>query len=939
ANTASVGSKDDKSRIEGDDPVTCTDESKKPRLKSTSKNKFEKRRSSSSPPKAYSLNSELHSLRKTPNGIPLAEQRLDTAIQEMLQAKDKDTISSDETTTTNDQAYPDETSFNSIISSYAKNANKNRFAASKAEVLLRKMKDLSGTFPSLRPTTFTYNAVMEAYSRQRANRQKNSDSIQRLYKELQEDGLTPNTYTWNLLVACIPQSSEEWKAIESWARDYLRNSSADSKKDDDDDNNIQIQALVPDRKTYNTLFKLYSESGDFKKAEELLRDLLGWIQDKDPSEYDNNNEYSSLMKPSKVWYHSILKALAVAQRRNGENQDENAAKILEEMTQLSSQTDDEWMKALQPDTYTFNNVLNVYALSGSVAPALALLEDMEKLYDSDQAQNAHCKPDCFSYTTVTKAFATKQQKLGANADTDDLLDLAEHAAEILDRMKSRRVTPNLITYNTLMNIWANVKTRDAMQIAEELLRAAQQPDSFSYSTMIHGWSKTRVPEAGQRAHGFFNELLDLPPSRQRRNFSITTLGNSVISTYAKSGEWDAPKHAEQVLAQLEGRFLNGDNNARPDKTTFLSTLNAYAKAGLPDAEERCDAMLGRMEHYREIFQLDGLDPDRNVYNAYLNALAKSQRPSAVDKAEEILTMMETSRNPDLRPDIVTYSTFIDCHTKCGERSLERAEELLRFVEGTYRRGDATLTPNAVFYSAILQAWAKTGTIRGAEKAEELLRRNAALFEEGNLYAKPTVIVYNAVIDSFARSGVERAAIQAEELLEELESLYQAGDLDMKPTRRTFNAVILAHRKDGNASAKAEELLHRMEELADGGRHEVRPDVVSYNTVIGAIVEDSSIADSSADRAQALLDRMEDLGIRPDGRTYGSVIEAWLRRNDEKGNALAEAMFAQFQDIVDRKKAKKKHSKDYLHEDAVWDVINAYRKNPPSDVLSSFLDYS
>jgi hypothetical protein len=168
----------------------------------------------------------------------------------------------------------------------------------------------------------------------------------------------------------------------------------------------------------------------------------------------------------------------------------------------------------------------------------------------------------------------------------------------------------------------------------------------------------------------------------------------------------------------------------------------------------------------------------------------------------------------------------------------------------------------------------------------------------------------------------------------MESLYQSGDEDMKPSRRSFNAVILAYRKEGDASGKAEELLYRMESISDTGRHEVRPNVVSYNNVIGAIVEDSKNIKVAADRAQALLDRMEERGVRPDGRSYSLVIEAWLRRNDEKGHALAEVMLNQFWDKVEESKKKKNFNNDYLYEDAVRNVIDAYRKTSNNDTVSA-----
>ena len=502
-------------------------------------------------------------------------------------------------------------------------------------------------------------------------------------------------------------------------------------------------------------------------------------------------------------------------------------------------------------------------------------------------------------------------------------------------------------------------------------------------------TKRRLLDAGYRAEELLRELEQLPPGRQRQYFSRTNIYNSVMTAWAKSSvgssrkantiaaantngssrggnnlndarrgsssttrQNQAPERVEYLLSLLERKYLNGQKDARPDRTTFLCMLDAYAKAGVTDAEERCEALLQRMTQWKDVFQMDDLEPDTAIYNGYLNALAKSYEPNAADKAEEILTMMQTSPDEYLRPDIVTYSTVIDCHTKCGSVSItadQRADELLRFVEGSYRSGDVSLKPNAVFYSAILQAWAKTATAKGAEYAENLLRRNLALYEEGYDYAKPHTIMYNAVMDAIARTGQPEAGSRAEELLDEMISLYRAGNEDMKPTKRSFNAVMLAYRSNGDGGVKAEDILYRMEKLADSTPelfHDVSPDVVSYNCAIDAIVHgkrdigNSSDSDSeeelslqefhefAADRAQALLDRMEERSVQPDGRTYSSVIEAWLKRNDEKGQILADVLLRKFLDHVESTKV----SKEFLYEDAVWNVINAYRHDGSVDTM-------
>ncbi|KAG7354972.1 PPR: pentatricopeptide repeat domain containing protein [Nitzschia inconspicua] len=784
----------------------------------------------------YSLNSDLHFLKKKRNGTLLAEQRLETAIHDMLETKRRSKYEF-----SMDQQFPDVVSFNTVISAHAKNAFRDRKAAGRAERLLRRMDELAGDFAHLTPTIFTLNSVMEAYSKN-PNTEERTVEVMRLNLDLEGRGLSPNTYTLNLLLASICTNSKVWASLEKWALDFLRSEPAVEYNKVD-----TTETIEPDRQTYNTLFNVYGKIGAFKKAEYLMQQIL-------ELDHHRTSENGHTLQPSRVWYHCVFKALATTNELGEDEKERESKRLLKDMQNLS---ENDFGDALAPDTETYNHILNVFALMGGIDAAVLLLENMES-----GTQSRSNIPDCISYTTVLKTFATAQQKLSEDAsDKAILLDLAEKATSIFYRMPSD-APPNAFTYNTMIKIWVNVDTRDSLQKAESLLREMKNPDSISYSTLIHGWSKLRFPGAGSRAKELFDELLQLPPSLQRRDFNITTVCNSVMSSFARSGDRYSPKVVESLLAQLEGRFLNGDRNAQLDKTSFLCVFDAYAKAGVAHAEERCEKLLNRMQLYKENFNLADLEPDRVVYNAYLNALAKSQQQSAVEKAEEILTMMETSRNPDLRPDIVTYSTFIDCHTKCGERSLERADELLRFVEGTYRRGDATLKPNAVFYSAILQAWAKTGTAKGAMKAEELLQRNIALFEEGNDYAKPHIIVYNAVMDALARGGVENAGSRAEELLEEAGSLYDAGDEEMRPTRRSYNAVILAHRSEGDAGAKAEKLLDRMEELADSGRNEVRPDVVTYNNVISAVIQDSGMTDSAADKAQFLLDRMEQRGHAP-----------------------------------------------------------------------------
>jgi Pentatricopeptide repeat domain len=900
-----------------------------------------------------SLNQELLKFRRnTQNGAQLAHQRLELAMNE----RDPNI---------------DEKSFHTVLLSYATQSGEgDRMAPLRSEQLLQKMK----RYPAVLPTVFSYNAVMEAWVKSASNKSDKShngqssqkpqrqsqgaprglapkqhtsqqkprsivqakNAVMRLFDEMIKASagrvtVKPDTYTYNLVLELFAKSPNphDLKKAEEW---------------------FLSMPEKPDRQTFNLMFAAHATHGKAEQAERLLNGLIRDLLDAEPPapalKGDDSGEAAGLspqpLVPSRVWFNCVLKAYSRDQKVNIHNHDghvigEQADQLLQTMHLLHK---DNELVDVRPDATTYNHVINVHAQAGNIARVNELLRELEKLY-SESSGDGKMAPDRITYTSTLKAYA--------NSATDCTHEAEELFQRMLDLAAAgrRHMSPSIVSYNTMIQIWTKSGIKEDMMKATDLLKQMQNqhstsrstvflpgfprpppPNAQSFSTILHGWSRMKnVREAGFQAEELLH-MLERLPGNERRNLNWSTVYNSVITAWSKSGDKAAPQRVESLLSLLEDKCYDSGGAIGPDQTTFLCIADTYAKARIPDAEQRCDNLLVRMEQLEEAGVVSrDLRSSRALYNSILNALAKSGQASSRDKAEEILTMMQTSPNPDLRPDIVSYATVMDCHTKSGSASTaERAEELLRFVEGSYRSGDAVLQPNAVFYSAILQAWAKTATLEGAKRAVWLLRRNEGLYEQGEEYAKPHAIMYNAVMDSIARSGMPEAGVRAEELLQEMMSLYEAGDEEMKPTRRSFNAVMLGYRHDGQGAAKAEKLLNRMEELADKGDF-MGPDVVSYNCAIQAIVDDkgakpSKLQDrsSAASRAQAMLDRMEDRSVRPDATTYSRVIEAWLKCHDEKGSVMAELMLQKFLDLV--KTTKGWESK--LDSDMVWDVINAYR---------------
>ena len=268
--------------------------------------------------------------------------------------------------------------------------------------------------------------------------------------------------------------------------------------------------------------------------------------------------------------------------------------------------------------------------------------------------------------------------------------------------------------------------------------------------------------------------------------------------------------------------------------------------------------------------------------------------NAPARAMELLNEMKSRR---LEVDSTTYAYIINIFTKArSPKSAEIATKFLDEVEETSKVGSF---PSPLFYSAVLQAYAKNSRLA---QLEQLLQRFKGAYKEGKIYAKPTLLCYNAVIDGLARAG--RAA-RAEELLTELEIGHAAGDNTLRPTVRSYNAAILAWKSSNSTEApqRAESLLKRMYESG------CQPDQVTFNTIIGLYANCRAVG--AAERAESFLKVLEDMyynvgeeRLKPDIISYNSVINAWTNSGSHDAGERARQVF-------DRMKARYEAGDDQL----------------------------
>jgi len=128
--------------------------------------------------------------------------------------------------------------------------------------------------------------------------------------------------------------------------------------------------------------------------------------------------------------------------------------------------------------------------------------------------------------------------------------------------------------------------------------------------------------------------------------------------------------------------------------SLCRVLSVYMRTGGPDAEQRADDLVRRMEELHEKGELEN-PPDTCHYTILIKTYARSGRMDiAARRVLEILVRMVERANAGFQcvPNTRTYNSVLDCLTKAGE--IERAEELLYHMLGLYRRGDTGAAPDA-----------------------------------------------------------------------------------------------------------------------------------------------------------------------------------------------------------------------------------------------------
>ena len=396
-------------------------------------------------------------------------------------------------------------------------------------------------------------------------------------------------------------------------------------------------------------------------------------------------------------------------------------------------------------------------------------------------------------------------------------------------VKSRRNRKPLPSQSGSNQIAIDVYTPlDAAKRATTLLFAYPDPDLEAYNTVMEAWSKSRVPEAPEAAERLLKRMLDDEAVQPNTNSY-----NLLIDAWANSDKQNSLEKALQIYRHMEGlRTGENESNVSPTIRTVNAVLHAYARKSAQYTSQNDQA---------------GYDEAAKCAAGSLNLL------------EEMKKRYKETGNSQWEPDMATYTSVMDVHSRCATyRTTRIAGDLLNELKELHAKtGNYRHKPNFRTYTTLVTAWSRT-------KSDESPQRVESIMKEMKLSGEmPNARTYTAAVQCWARARDPQKAKRVLKLLMEMRDEYQkTGSDHIRPTTLTYNTAIDAcARCQGSPDQKTEAVKIAFAILKTIEMdNNIEPDGVTYSTLIRALNFLMPSGDERNQVATAVFEKAKKAGL-------------------------------------------------------------------------------
>ncbi|KAL9191041.1 hypothetical protein ACHAXT_000747 [Thalassiosira profunda] len=490
--------------------------------------------------------------------------------------------------------------------------------------------------------------------------------------------------------------------------------------------------------------------------------------------------------------------------------------------------------------------------------------------------------------------ATSRKRRQDAAMVERLLDrlLREHqySVEFAEDGKQSGQDVNARTYNLAIKAWANANVRGSAEKAERVLKKLKvanineekastpasflQPDLYSFAYTYAAWYKEAMfaaknaendkasSAAMRKAETVLQSMKQVLMRDGRGEPSHSSL-NVVEDVNSLLVLWSNTNANLPGLAERFLRFVDEESKTTSDTWTntrsYNLVINSWAKSGSDESVTRAEALLADME------DSSTLSPDLLTYSGVVSCLAQSKRGADHPKADAVLRRLQAN---GIQPDAVIYNQVMNIYSKQGTNGAsQRCEKVLKQMESLASAGNEQVAPDVRTYNLLLSAYANE---KGPAEAEKVISR----MHMNNI--KPNAVSFTTTMDAYAKIGDAHNSLR---ILSLMEKEYNNGNSDAKPTRRAYMSALnsLAKSGRGDAGTRAEALVQTMERMG------LKPDTQVFNVLINC-------HKNSAARAEKVLYRMGERDVV----SYSSVMHIHSTTGGVKAAKRAQELLDEMQ---------------------------------------------
>ncbi len=414
--------------------------------------------------------------------------------------------------------------------------------------------------------------------------------------------------------------------------------------------------------------------------------------------------------------------------------------------------------------HTFHWLIDAWANSyhpNSTSHAHALLNQMIALSSSSSSSSSTeavatttgtatnvVSPNVQSYTKVINAYS-KQGKQ----------DSGDRAFELLQQMvQSESESESKPDHNEIHQSNSNSNSNSNTNVSK--------PNVITYTSVLEAYANSGTPEAAAKAEELCMDMISNSNSMAKNGNQdddivrpTTRSYNAVIQAYAKSGLHNRAEKAEAFIAKMEsiykeqeGRLRNNinnnnnnsnnDNNAeedgevhnniiRPNTINYNTVLTTYANSGMFDAAE----------HTERILKTIMREPNVISYNACIDAWAKSGHADSGQRAFDLLQEMNdlygSGQNVNVKPNTRSYNSVMNAYAKSTvQDGPQKAEMILDTMEELFEGGNADVKPDFFSFATVINAWGRSYQYGKAQRVLNIFRHMIDLYEKGNECVRP-----------------------------------------------------------------------------------------------------------------------------------------------------------------------------------------------------------